>query len=53
MANMIVERGRCVHAAVNHSVCESSYDLFSMRFTIVAYDDVYVAGAGGITPVIR
>jgi hypothetical protein len=34
MANTIVERGRCFHAVVNDSVCESGSDLFLMRSTI-------------------
>ena len=36
MANTIVERGRCFHAVVNDSVCESGSDLFLMRSTIVS-----------------
>jgi hypothetical protein len=34
MANTIVERGRCLHAVVNDSVCESSSDPIPMRSTI-------------------
>jgi hypothetical protein len=34
MANTIVERGRCFHAVLNDSVCESGFDLFLMRSTI-------------------
>ena len=36
MADTMVELGRCLHAVVNDSVCESGSDLFLMRSTVVA-----------------
>ncbi len=44
MANTIVERGRCFHAVVNDSVCESGSDLFLMRSTL---------GNGGIVLALK
>lgn len=35
VANKIVEHGRCLHAVVNDSICESGSDTISMRSRVV------------------
>ena len=41
MANTIVERGRCLHAVVKDSVCESGSDPILMRSTMTGMERAF------------